>query len=236
MDPTDRTALLDRIAAFDWYQKIPLGNGMTTPGDDGYTQVKLPMLSLPAEIGGRSVLDIGCSEGFFAFETERRGATRVLGIDRAAGLAEKFDLVKRLLGSRAEYRDVDIMDLSSSDVGAFDLVICLSVFQHLRYPYLALDRIAALTGITAIFEVPVAVALEGDADFQREPLAIMRRSGKNRRILLPNEAMFADMLHDAGFAEVERLARHRTREVAGYGGRYRQERLIVHAHKGGERL
>lgn len=236
MDSTARAALLDRVAALDWYQRIPLGDGASTPGDDDYTQVKLPMLGIPEGLDGRSVLDIGCSEGFFAFEAERRGARRVLGIDRAAGLAEKFALVKQLLGSGAEYREMDVLDLAPTDPGVFDLVICLSVLQHLRYPYLALDRIAAVTGVTAILEVPVAVAQEDDAAFQREPQAIMRRSSRNRRILLPNEAMLADMLRDAGFGEIERLARHRTRVVPGYDGRFRQERLIVNAHKGIVRL
>ena len=237
MEPsTDRQSLIERVADYDWYQRIPLGNGIATPGDDDYTQIKLPLLELPESLAGRSVLDIGCSEGFFAFEAERRGATRILGIDRGAGLRAKIDLVRRILGSRIEFRELDVLEIVPEIDGMFDLAICLSVFQHLRYPYLALDRIASVTAVTAIFEIPVAVAAEDDDTFQKEPHAIMRRSSKGRRILLPNAAMLQEMLHDAGFAEIELLTRHRTRDVPGYGGRYSQERLVLKAHKSSARL
>ena len=36
---------------------------------------------LPADLQGKTVLDIGCNAGFFSMEMKRRGAERVLGID-----------------------------------------------------------------------------------------------------------------------------------------------------------
>ena len=37
--------------------------------------------ALPADLTGKSVLDIGCNGGFYSIEMKRRGAARVLGID-----------------------------------------------------------------------------------------------------------------------------------------------------------
>jgi tRNA (mo5U34)-methyltransferase len=225
-----------RIDQFEWYQRIPLGEGYETPGEDRYTAPKLPMLEMPTDLTGKSVLDIGCSEGFFAREAEERGATRIVGIDTAPGLVEKNELLSEITGSRLEFREQTVFDLVPETSGTFELVIFLSVFQHLDYPFQALDLISAVTSVTAIMEVPVAVSLADDPTFQLAPFAIMRRSAKGRRIFLPNEPMLFEMLSDAGFPTVDRLIRHRPREVPGYEGRYGQERLILQAHKGDARL
>jgi len=226
--PADFSA---RLAQFEWYQQIPLGDGQHTPGEDNFTESKLPMLQMPEDLSGRSVLDIGCSEGFFGREAERRGAARILGIDKAEQLVEKNALLREITGSRMTYEEKSIYALDPAQDGVFDLVIFLSVFQHLDHPFRALDVIAAITSTTAIMEIPVAVALENDTAFQSEPFAVTRRSNKDRRIFLPNEAMLSEMLSDAGFAATDRITRHRPREVPGYDGRFRQERLILHAHR-----
>jgi tRNA (mo5U34)-methyltransferase len=225
-----------RIDQFDWYQRIPLGDGYETPGEDTFTTQKLSMLEIPADLTGKSVLDIGCSEGFFAREVERRGASHIVGIDTAPGLSDKNALLKEITGSRFEFREQTVSDLAPETSGIFDLIIFLSVFQHLDFPFQALNLISAVTGVTAIMEVPVAVSLANDPAFQQAPFAIMRRSGKGRRIFLPNESMLFEMLLDAGFSSTDRLIRHRPREIPGYHGLYGQERLILKAHKGDARL
>jgi len=42
---------------------------------------RLRLLQIPADLTGKSVLDIGAWDGFFSFEFERRGAKRVLADD-----------------------------------------------------------------------------------------------------------------------------------------------------------
>ncbi|MGH7150130.1 MAG: hypothetical protein ACREIU_05505 [Planctomycetota bacterium] len=60
-----------------------LGHGIVTPGvvdvtDAGAHAAKY---GLPEDLAGKSVVDLGSADGFFAFEAERRGATRVLSVD-----------------------------------------------------------------------------------------------------------------------------------------------------------
>ena len=38
-------------------------------------------LQLPADLTGKSVIDIGCAEGFFCLEAARSGATIIFGVD-----------------------------------------------------------------------------------------------------------------------------------------------------------
>ena len=221
----------ERIAQFKWYQQIPLGNGDYTPGEDNFTEKKLPMLKMPADLSGRSVLDIGCSEGYFGRETERRGAERILGIDKAENLVEKNALLREITGSRMRYEEKTVYDLDPITDGKFDLVIFLSVFQHLDYPFRALHVIADVTSTTAVMEIPIAIANKNNDAFQLEPYAISRRSAKGRLIFLPNEALLLEMLSDAGFIAADLITRHRARDVPGYDARFRQERLILHAHR-----
>ena len=52
---------------------------MTRGVDD--TPLRLARLDLPLSLAGESVLDIGAWDGFFSFEAERRGASRVVAAD-----------------------------------------------------------------------------------------------------------------------------------------------------------
>ena len=96
---------------------------------------------------GLSVLDIGAWDGFFSFECERRGASRVVAADyfswHGSGWGTKagFTLARDVLGSKVEDVDIDVMDLTPERVGTFDLVLFLGVLYHLRHPLLALERV-----------------------------------------------------------------------------------------------
>jgi tRNA (mo5U34)-methyltransferase len=65
-----------------WWHSIDLGNGLVTPGHKSAQTLagELEALNLP-DVSGRTVLDIGGWDGFFAFESERRGASRVAVVD-----------------------------------------------------------------------------------------------------------------------------------------------------------
>ncbi|MGH9320733.1 MAG: DUF1698 domain-containing protein [Vicinamibacteria bacterium] len=65
-----------------WFHSIDLGDGVVTPGLKSRAQLALELshLHLP-DLHGKSVLDIGAFDGFFSFEAERRGASRVVALD-----------------------------------------------------------------------------------------------------------------------------------------------------------
>src|SRR5688572_16639032 len=111
-----------------WYHTIDLGDGVVTPGIFDHRPL-LDQYGLPADLTGLSVLDAGAANGFFSFEFERRGASRVLAVDIPTSRqdmvvsvddafreahehdfdsfdAEKFALAKRRLRSRVERREI----------------------------------------------------------------------------------------------------------------------------------
>lgn len=127
-----------------WFHNLRLGNVQTAPhhflGDYPELKYKHFRDALPADMGGLSVLDIGCNAGFYSLEMKRRGAARVLGID-----TDEHYLRQACFAAQVTGLDVDFERMAVWDVGAlaerFDLVIFMGVLYHLRHPLLALDLI-----------------------------------------------------------------------------------------------
>ncbi len=68
-----------RMAEFPfWYHRIELPGGVTTPG---WAPISREAYRIPADLTGRTVLDVGAWDGYWTFEALRRGAKRVLAID-----------------------------------------------------------------------------------------------------------------------------------------------------------
>ena len=96
--------LRKEVEKINWWHKIDFGNGVITPGID-ITPEKLKWIQMSQNLAGKSVLDIGAWDGFFSFEAERRGASRVLAIDLPMwknGAKVGFELARKVLGSKVE--------------------------------------------------------------------------------------------------------------------------------------
>ncbi len=141
------TTLRDRVEELSpWFHNIELPGGVSTAPDHflgDYPRFKYDRFAgaLPADLSGKSVLDVGCNAGFYSVEMKRRGAARVLGIDADERYLAQARLVTRELG----FEGVEFARLDVYDVGAlgekFDLVVFMGVLYHLRHPLLALDLI-----------------------------------------------------------------------------------------------
>ena len=83
--PTPRRARLRRLADSVpfWWHSIDFGHGVVTKGHKppGTLAHELRAAALPEDLSGKTVLDIGGWDGYFAFEAERRGAKRVAVLD-----------------------------------------------------------------------------------------------------------------------------------------------------------
>jgi tRNA (mo5U34)-methyltransferase len=133
----------ERVEALrPWFHNLDLKGVQTAPdhflGD--YPNVKWHSFAhaIPADLTGKTVLDIGCNAGFYAMEMKRRGAARVVGID-----SEELYLSQARFAAEVNGLDIEFRKLSVYDVAAlgetFDFVIFMGVLYHLRHPLLALD-------------------------------------------------------------------------------------------------
>ena len=129
-----------------WFHNLRLDGVQTAEnhflGD--YPQVKFNSFrdSLPEDMSGLSVLDIGCNGGFYSMEMKRRGASRVVGIDTDDRYLQQARFASEISNLDIEYARMTIWDIASLQE-RFDLVIFMGVFYHLRHPLLALDLIHA---------------------------------------------------------------------------------------------
>jgi tRNA (mo5U34)-methyltransferase len=125
-----------------WFHNLNLNGVQTAPdhflGD--YPNVKWQTFAhvLPADLQGRSVLDIGCNAGFYSMEMKRRGADRVLGIDSDDGYLEQARFAADVNGFDIEFRRMNVYEVPQLKE-TFDVVLFLGVLYHLRHPLLALD-------------------------------------------------------------------------------------------------
>ncbi len=202
-----------------WFHNLDLQGVRTAPehflGD--YPQVKWARFkdALPADLSGKTVLDIGCNAGFYSMEMKRRGAARVLAVDH-----DEDYLAQARFAADVEGMDIEFRQLSVYDVGLlgerFDVVFFIGVFYHLRHPLLALDLIHEhVTRDLLVFQslqrgsgrvAPVA------EDYPFEETAVFDEPGypkmhfiehsyshDNTNWWAPNRAASGAMLRSAGF-------------------------------------
>jgi tRNA (mo5U34)-methyltransferase len=237
--------LVEQVAAIRWWHRIDLGNGVVTPGEDR-TPEKLARIGLPADLSGTSVLDIGAWDGFFSFEAERRGAARVVAMDRwdgtAGGDQRGFLLARHVLGSRVEAVRAEVCSLTEDDfsrLGAFNLVLLLGVLYHVTEPMRALANVRRLCAGRLILET------EADMLWIRRP-AIgfypgVELNGDSSNWFAPNIPALVGMLRAVGFQASRvmwvtpwagRLARawkHRRRHGTPILHTLQRARVVIHA-------
>lgn len=202
-----------------WFHNINLNGVQTAPehflGD--YPRVKWRRFAdaLPADLTGKTVLDIGCNGGFYSIEMKRRGAARVLGIDFDDGYLAQARFAAEVTG-----QDIEFRHLSVYDVGAlgerFDVVLFMGVLYHLRHPLLALDLIrehvaddllvfqSMHRGATEVEPVPANVDFWQTALFDRPGYPKLhfiehRYADDPTNWWVPNRACAEAMLRSAGF-------------------------------------
>src|SRR5688572_22739694 len=204
---THADSLQQEIAAVDWYHTIDLGEGITTPG---LVRCLTPLQLEIGRLDGLTVLDIGAWDGAYSFMAERLGAKRVLATDlvvwsevwktRNAG----FQLARRVLKSNVEDMTIDVMDLSPSRPGVFDVVLFLGVLYHLRHPLLALERIFSVVRKQLILETHIDLA-----DVSRPAMAFYpgtELAGDPTNWWGPNPLAVEAMLKSVGFRTVKTVS------------------------------
>ncbi|PSJ58788.1 TIGR04290 family methyltransferase [Kumtagia ephedrae] len=202
-----------------WFHNIELGGISTAPdhflGNYPYMKWRKFAHAIPADLTGRTVLDIGCNAGFYSIEMKRRGAERVLGVD----FDETYLAQARFAAEIAE-ADIEFRKLSVYDVGSlgerFDIVLFMGVLYHLRHPLLALDLIRDhVVGDLMVFQSMQrgsgdVAALDEDYHFWRKDLfdepgfpklhfIEHRYANDPTNWWIPNRAGMEAMLRSAGF-------------------------------------
>ena len=201
-----------------WYHTLDLPG---RPPTNGWFDLRGIAAALPwPEVKGLRCLDIATYDGFYAFELEHRGAASVVATDisdhnewdwpigmRQLGgeelgrmVGEKgagFEHAHSILGSAVEKIECNVYDLTPERVGTFDVVICGSLFVHLRDPVRAIEAIRSVCGGT--FMSVESVSLRLSKLFPRRPMAELGDRDEICQWWSANAAGHRRMLEAGGF-------------------------------------
>jgi tRNA (mo5U34)-methyltransferase len=192
-----------------WFQRIEVLPGVFSSGWGDPVVEKLPYFGLPADLTNKRVLDIGCAEGFFSFEAERRGAREVIGIDSFPDSIRRFNITKAARQSNATAFLMSVYDLEPKRLGTFDIVLFYGVFYHLKHPQHALERIRTVCTGEILFQTLISEepALKGTPWARYYPYGMM--SGANNELWDPtifwafNSECCIAMLDHVGFTDLK---------------------------------
>lgn len=136
-----------------WWHTFRFSDDVATKGFVDSKYYVSGYLMDTVDFKGKSVLDIGCWDGFQLFYAESNGAARVVGLDkvdeRPGGTAGR-DFAKRKLQSKAEWKEMSIYNVSEESVGQFDIVMMYGVLYHLVHPMLGIERACSVAKNTIL--------------------------------------------------------------------------------------
>ncbi len=84
--------------------------------------------NLLGELTGKSILDLGCGEGFYTRQFSHEGATRVVGVDISPQMLELAQQKEARNPHGIEYLTADVCQLGQ--IGSFDLVVASYLLNH----------------------------------------------------------------------------------------------------------
>ncbi len=207
----DRAEIERKVLEFDedpgWYQNIDLGMGLRTKSrviygeDPDHPKQRWDCIAsaVPDALSGKSVLDLGCNAGYFAFEAARRGATDVHGIDLRRGYVDQARFCAEVTGLPVTFDTTSVYDLKSLE-RTYDLVFFVGLLYHCKYILEAVDQVSAVAADTVIVESAI------ELDTGDEPLVSYVGNNPNRPgTWQPSIPAMIEMFKESGFESVEPL-------------------------------
>ncbi len=152
-----------------WYHRIYLGDGVwtvnePTPHERVWRGVRR---TLPGDLRGASVLDVGCNAGAFSLQLKLRGAGRVVGLEPVEGFRRQAEACRDLWGLDIVYRDLDAHQLDQCEE-TFDLVVFAGLFYHLKNPLAVVEQIGRLCRDAVVVETEVIPEDPGNRVYARQ--------------------------------------------------------------------
>lgn len=224
------------LSDIEWYQTIDLGDGVVTPGFVDHRH-QVDQYGFPESLEGKRCLDVATSDGFWAFEMERRGAAEIVAIDVhswadgefPANWMEEilssrpndikglgFAYARRALQSKVKREVLSVYEVSPERIGTFDFVFSSDILLHLRDPLRALEALWTVTR----GEIIIADAYDADLDATGETGALRLQVGLDDFAgccwWRPTPSALEWMIRLARFQEVERIAQFNLKARPGF--------------------
>jgi len=165
---------------------------------DSKSYEKLQKLGIPENLSGKNVLDLGCNEGFYCFECEKRGA-RCIGIEKDPYWYNQAFRRKDEFSSFVNFIN-EGWDFLPSLNYRFDIVLFLAAFHYIKN-----NQLEILTNVynklrnNGILILEIGLLDKDEGNFLIED--VKRPAGDICQFT--NKFTIEKLLHDAGFENVE---------------------------------
>lgn len=158
----------------------------------------------PSDLQGKSILDVGCNNGYFLFEAQNYGPQFSLGIDPTFVFKLQFDWLHSFLNPTSVYYsllgalDLELMPQS------FDVIFYMGILYHHSDPikHLKLIKQSLKPGGKAYIET---IGIPGEEDVCLFPKG--RYAGMGNVYFFPTLSALKNMLERAKFSNIEVLSR-----------------------------
>jgi tRNA (mo5U34)-methyltransferase len=197
----------EQMDSIYWWHRIPIRDEVT-PGQNHDSNITLELMNLPKDLTGKSVIDIGCWDGFYSFECEKRGAEKIVATDRFVWdeptiTDAGFDFAHKHLNSKVQKIHSYVEDLPAKKLGKFDIVLMLGVLYHAKNPIQYIEIAKELSKGIVVFETVVdllninvpAVRYYVNDELNHDPTNFWGF----------NELAMKGMMKDAGFKNVQAI-------------------------------
>ncbi|MBE9143976.1 DUF1698 domain-containing protein [Planktothrix mougeotii LEGE 06226] len=186
-----------------WYHKIDFGYNIVTNAPADQSKVFEIIAPYLPEIQGKKVLELGSNASALSLEFIKRGA-KVTAVEINPKYVAQANFVKQYFG-------LENLTIISEDVynihnlGQFDIVLCLGILYHVRYPQLLLDLCQYVCNGVMILSTQVCES--DDFVMINRCSATNHNTEQNTDLLgwLINEKTVFKMLSSAGFSNIEKI-------------------------------
>jgi tRNA (mo5U34)-methyltransferase len=171
------STLIEKAHSKEWFYSYELPDGSTTPTYGGVDlqaihDTRWQMLGdcLDRELGqdrtDLTALDLASHQGWFAVKLAESGFSRVMGVDARESHVEDSTLISQIYGlDHLSFRQGDVHELDSGEIGQFDVVLMLGLLYHLENPIGAMRRCHSLCRKLCIIETQIVPGLSGYVDY-----------------------------------------------------------------------
>jgi tRNA (mo5U34)-methyltransferase len=163
--------IITQVEQITWWHSIELplpdGQKIMTPGEVNHCteEVATSRFGIPEDLTGKTVLDIGCWDGYFSFLAEKRGAA-VHSIDPYQGFTNAeigqrgYRLAHTLLNSKCKFGVSDLETYASDAQNPLvDIVFYFGILYHIDHPLKELEYLYKITNEFALIETAISTAV-----------------------------------------------------------------------------
>lgn len=188
------------LQQFRPWRKGPFEIGAVTIDTEWRSDLKWNRIADQVEWRNRSVLDVGCGNGYFGWRMLDAGARCVIGLDPFLLFVVQHELVRRLAGPAANY----VLPLSDvclvPRLNAFDIAVSMGVLYHRTSPvdHLQMLRESLSAGGQLVLETLIVESELTTVLVPRDRYAKMRNVW-----FIPSTSMLTLWLQRTGFRDID---------------------------------